>query len=214
MSKLTIWTLDWVPQGPRGYVRDLRLRWACAEAGLAYDIRTIAFDDRQINHLARQPFGQVPYLDDGEVQMFESGAALLHIARKSERLMPQDAIGEAQTLQWVIAALNSVELATLPWWFLGMSGTNDESLTQWVASRLEHLEAVLRERQWLAANRFTAADLLMADILRIPKVREFGERPATEAYVSRITDRPAFRKAHADQLAFYTAADEHRSPSW
>jgi glutathione S-transferase len=213
MSKLTIWTLEWVPEGPRGFVRDLRLRWACEEAGLDYDVRTVAFDDRQANHLARQPFGQVPYLDDGLVQMFESGAALLHIARKSDRLMPQEAIGEAETLQWVIAALNSIELATLPWWFLGMAGTDDDRLTGWVASRLDHLEAVLRERQWLAANQFTAADLLMADILRIPKVRAFGARPATEAYVSRITDRPTFRKAHADQLAFYAAADECRSAS-
>jgi len=213
MSKLTIWTLDWVPEGPRGFVRDLRLRWACEEAGLDYDVRTVAFDDRHINHLTRQPFGQVPYLDDGEVQIFESGAALLHIARKSDRLMPTDAVGEAETLQWVIAALNSVELVTVPWWFLGMSGHDDERLTGWVTSRLNHLESVLRDRQWLAADRFTAADLLMADVLRLPKVREFGSRPATEAYVSRITNRSAFRKAHADQLAYYHAADERRSPT-
>ena len=212
MNALTIWTLDWVPEGPRGFVRDLRLRWACEEAGLDYKIGTIAFDDRQTNHLGRQPFGQVPFLDDGEVQMFESGAALLHIARKSDRLMPKDAIGEAETLQWVVAALNSVEIVTLPWWFLGMSGTDDERLTDWLTSRLDHLEGVLHEREWLAAGRFTAADLLMADVLRIPKVREFGHRPATEDYVSRITARPAFVKAHADQLAHYAAADQRRMP--
>ena len=47
----------------------------------------------------------------------------------------------------------------------------------------------------------------MADVLRVRKVRERGDRPATEAYVARITDRPAFRKAHADQLAHFRAAD-------
>ncbi len=28
MSELIVWTYDWVPEGPRGFVRDLRLRWA------------------------------------------------------------------------------------------------------------------------------------------------------------------------------------------
>jgi glutathione S-transferase len=95
MSNLTIFTLDWVPEGPRGFVRDLRLRWACEEAGLPYSVRTIAFDDRETNHLDRQPFGQVPFLSDGELQMFESGACLLHLARKSEKLMPRDPAGQA-----------------------------------------------------------------------------------------------------------------------
>ena len=64
MSELTIWTYDWVPEGPRGFVRDLRLRWACEEAGLAYTVQTIPFDGRETNHLAQQPFGQVPFLQD------------------------------------------------------------------------------------------------------------------------------------------------------
>ena len=108
MSDLIIWTYDWVPQGPRGFVRDLRLRWACEEAGLAYSVRTVAFDGRETNHLSRQPFGQVPFLSDGELEIFESGAGLLHLARKNERLMPRDPVGEAQTLQWMIAALNTL----------------------------------------------------------------------------------------------------------
>ena len=47
----------------------------------------------------------------------------------------------------------------------------------------------------------------MADVLRVPQVRAFGDRPATEAYVNRATQRPAFRKARADQLALFEAAD-------
>ncbi|MEO6187140.1 MAG: glutathione S-transferase N-terminal domain-containing protein, partial [Steroidobacteraceae bacterium] len=107
MSELTIWTLDWVPPGPRGFVRDLRLRWACEEAGRKYSVRTIAFDGRETNHLAQQPFGQVPFLEDEGLAMFESGASLLHLARASDQLMPRDPAGEAATLQWTIAALNS-----------------------------------------------------------------------------------------------------------
>ncbi len=210
MSALSIWTLDWVPPGPRGFVRDLRLRWACEEAGLAYTVQTIPFEGRETNHLAQQPFGHVPFLRDGSIELFESGAGLLHLARKSEVLMPRDAAGEAETLQWTIAALNSIEMASVPWWFLGLSIKENNPLDGWLGQRLGHMERVLGEKQWLAAGRFTAADLLMADVLRIPALRKFGERPATEAYVARVTDRAAFKKAHADQLAHFAAADEKR----
>jgi len=67
MSDITIWTYDWAPEGPRGLVRDLRLRWACEEAGLSYSVGTVAFDGRATNHLSRQPFGQIPFLTNGEL---------------------------------------------------------------------------------------------------------------------------------------------------
>ena len=203
MSTLTIWTYDWVPERPRGFVRDLRLRWACEEADLTYAVQSIPFDGRETNHLAQQPFGQVPFLKDEEVEIFESGACLLHLARKSDKLMPRDPAGAAQTVQWTIAALNSIEMATVPWWFLKVTGSENEGLTGWVGKRLDQLERVLSEREWLVAGRFTVADLLMADVLRIPEVRAFGNRPATEAYVTRTTDRASFKKARADQIAHF-----------
>jgi glutathione S-transferase len=211
MSELTIWTLDWAPEGPRGFVRDLRLRWACEEADLKYTVRTIPFDGRETNHLARQPFGQVPFLDDGALKIFESGAGLLHLAAKSEKLMPPDRVGAAEALQWTIAALNSIEMVTVPWWFLKLGGDEDNQLTGWMSQRLDHIERILGERQWLAADRFTVADLLMADVLRVPDVRAFGDRPATEAYVARATSRPAFKKAHDGQIRHFEAADEKRT---
>ena len=209
-NQLTIWTYDWVPDGPRGFVRDLRLRWAAEEAELPYDVCTIAFDNRETNHLDRQPFGQVPFLTDGDVTIFESGAGLLHLARRSEVLMPRDPVGEGQTLQWAIAALNSIEMVTVPWWFLTISGETDNALAGWMDKRLAQIEAVLSERDWLAADRFTVADLIMADVLRVAKVRAHGDRPATEAYIERLTARPAFCKAHAEQIAHFAAADEKR----
>src|SRR5215470_11172515 len=148
MSELVIWTLDWVPEGPRGFVRDLRLRWACEEAGLPYEVQTIPFDGRETNHLERQPFGQVPFLSDGDLKLFESGAGLLHLARKSDKLMPRDPVGETETLQWTIAALNSIEMVTVPWWFLNISGQKANGLTGWMDKRLAQLEVVLAQRDW------------------------------------------------------------------
>ena len=210
MSQITIWTYDWVPEGPRGFVRDLRLRWACREAGLDYAIATVPFDGRETNHLDRQPFGQVPYLTHGQVQLFESGACLLHLAEQSDTLLPRDAVGRAETIEWLFAALNSIEMVAVPWWFLGMSGEGDNPLAPWVEKRLGQLERILAAREWLAAGRFTVADLLMADVLRVPKVRELGGRPASEAYVARLTGRPAFKDAYDEQIAQFKAADAAR----
>lgn len=159
----------------------------------------------------RPSWAKVPFLDDGGLKLFESGAGLLHLARKSEALMPADPEGEAETLQWTVAALNSIEMVSVPWWFLTISGDEDNKLTGWLGQRLDHLERILSDREWLAAGRFTVADLLMADVLRVPQVRAFGDRPATEAYVNRLTQRPAFRKAQADQIALFEAADGKRA---
>jgi glutathione S-transferase len=210
MTGLVITTYDWVPEGPRGLVRDLRLRWACEEVGLDYAVHTVPIADRGADHFARQPFGQIPTLRDGDIELFESGACLLQLARKSELLMPRDPAGEVEVLQWVFASLNSIEMVTVPWWFLEVSGVENNGLTGWMQTRLAHMERVLSERDWLAAGRFTVADLLMADVLRVPKIRSFGDRPATEAYVARVTARPAFRKAHADQMAHFAGADAER----
>jgi glutathione S-transferase len=209
---LTIWTWDWVPNGPRGHVRDIRLRWACEEAGLPYAVRTVPIAERGPDHLSRQPFAQVPFLEDGGVRLFESGACLLHLAEKSEALMPRDPQGRAEVLQWVIAALNSVEMVTVPWWFIGLKSPPENPLDGWLASRLARLEAAVAAGDHLAAGRFTVADLLMADVLRVPRLRaSLGPYPALQAYTDRITDRPAFRKVLRDQLDHFTAADAARS---
>jgi glutathione S-transferase len=211
---LIVWTYDWVPgaeKGPRGFVRDVRLRWALEEAGLDYTMKSTPFDTRDRSHLERQPFAQVPFLEDGDIKIFESGACLLHIAKKSEKLMPRDAAGEAETLQWVIAALSSVEIVTVPWWFLKISGDDHPGLTSWARKRLDQVISVLSEREWLVASRFTVADLLMADVLRVPKVRAFAASPAVEAYIERACSRPAFKKAQSDQIAHFVAADNQRN---
>ena len=202
-----------MPEGPRGFVRDLRLRWALEEAGLTYSMRGTPFADRGPEHLKHQPFAQVPFLTDGDLSIFESGACLLHIAGKSDRLMPRDAAGEAETIQWVIAALNSIEMVSVPWWFLSLSGDRENGLAGWLRKRLGQLEDVLRTREWLVASRFTVADLLMADVLRVPTLRDFAASPVLQAYIDRACDREPFRKAFADQIAHFQAADASRSGS-
>ena len=214
MADLVLTTFDWVPQMPRGYVRDLRIRWALEEAGLPYRVESVPFRDRDAGHFAQQPFGQVPWLTDGDLSIFESGAVLLHLGELSDKLMPADPRGRSDTIAWVFAALNSVEMASLPWSLLNFIGETGET-PAWrflddflMKSRLPHVERVLTEREWLAAGTFTIADLLMADVLRpIDRFDGLAEFPACRDYVARATARPAFAKAHADQMAHFAAAD-------
>ena len=115
MSDLILTTFDWVPETPRGYVRDIRVRWALEEAGLPYRVESTPFRDRKAEHFAHQPFGQVPWLTDGDISIFESGAILLHLGERSDALMPADPRGRSEVKEWLFAALNSVEMASLPW---------------------------------------------------------------------------------------------------
>jgi glutathione S-transferase len=216
MPDLVLTTFDWVPKLPRGFVRDLRIRWALEEAGLPYRVASVPFENRNTRHFAHQPFGQVPWLEHGDQSIFETGAILLHLGGLSERLMPADAKGSAQTVEWVFAALNSVEMAVLPWALIQFTGDKSSSpgielLNSFVAGRLRHMDGVLAGREWLV-DRFSVADILMADVLRLAD--RFGgleTYPACNAYMARATARPAYAKAHADQLAHFAAGDAARA---
>jgi glutathione S-transferase len=147
--------------------------------------------------------GQVPFLEDNGMTIFESGACLLHLARTSETLMPQDPAGEADTLQWTIAALNSIEMVSVSWALLSWSEGPDNGLAGWLGARLGHVEAPLRGREWIAAGRFTVADIMMADVLRA----DMPGYPNIRAYIERACARPAFKKVDADRLAHFAAGD-------
>ena len=212
MGELVVYTFDWVPTMPRGFVRDLRLRWALEEAGLPYRVEGVPFRDRNAEHFAHQPFGQVPWLTDGELSIFESGAILLHLGERSERLLPVEPRGRSEARQWLFAALNSVEMAVLPWAMFKFTGNDDDSagwkwLDQFVTLRLQRLEPVLAGREWLAGT-FSVADILMADVLRlVDRFDGLAAHADCRRYVTRATSRPAFVKAHADQMAHFAAAD-------
>ncbi|MBS2020249.1 MAG: glutathione S-transferase family protein [Deltaproteobacteria bacterium] len=215
MGELILTTYDWVPEPPRGFVRDLRVRWALEEAGLPYRVASTPFDERNAEHFAHQPYGQVPWLTDGDLSIFESGAILLHLGERSDAIMPTDVRRRAEVKEWMFAALTSVEAASQPWTlfkFMNMKGEAAvEFFDGFLQKRLDHTEQVLAKRQWLAGP-FSIADILMADVLRV--VDRWGgltKHRACGDYVARATARPAFRKAHADQLAHFAAGDVARA---
>jgi glutathione S-transferase len=192
VKPITITTFDWVPETPRGYVRDIRACWALEEAGLPYRIQSTPFNPRAAKHFSHQPFGQVPWLTDGDISIFESGAILLYLGERSEALMPVDPRARSEVLQWLFAALNSVEMASLPWSIFQFSGATGDTpgwklLDGFLKARLQHLVPVLTAREWLA-GKFSVADILMADVLRlVDRFDGLAEHPACRDYVARAT---------------------------
>ncbi len=212
MTNLILTTFDWVPEMPRGYVRDLRVRWALEEVGLPYRVESVPFRDRSPEHFVHQPFGQVPWLTDGDISIFESGAILLYLGGLSHRLMPAEARARSDVNSWLFASLASVEAASQPWSFFKFSGDTEKTpmrsfFDTFLESRLKHMETVLAGREWLAGS-FSIADILMVDVLRlVDRFDGLADFAVCRDYVLRGTSRPAFTQAHADQIAHFAAAD-------
>jgi len=196
----------WVPPIAQGYVKDLRVRWALEEAGLPYQEVLIGLEDRTSEDYRQwQPFGQVPAYRDEAVELFESGAIVLHIASKSEALAPRDEAGRARVTAWVIAALNSIEPHARN--RIDLDDTN----ASWAKEHRLQVEAILTARLaalsvWLEGKdylegRFTAGDLVMTTVLReLVDCGEMARFPILDALRRRCEARPAFRRALEAQM--------------
>ena len=211
MARIRVTAFRWVPPFAQGLVRDLRARWALEEAGLDYDVRLIGPEDQKTKsyrHL--QPFGQVPVYEEDRLELFESGAIVLHVAGQSETLMPPDAVGRARVTAWAFAALNSVEPDVMNLTMIDLFNADQDWAKLRRPAALDTVKARLAcVRDWLDGGdyleeRFTAGDLLMTTVLRLLRHTDVvREIPELEAYRVRCEARPAFQKALADQLATF-----------
>ena len=169
---LKVYGFSRVNEFARGNTRDLRVLWALEELGMPYEIVGIDHPNHDLDSpafRAKNPFGQVPVIDDDGVIVTESGAILLYLARKSGRLMPRDLAGEAQVLRWSVAALNTLELPILALWFVNMSGGKgtepSAALYGWSEQRVRELDGWLENREFVATEEFTVADILITHVL-------------------------------------------------
>lgn len=212
---ITVTAFKWVPPFAAGQVRDHRVRWILNEAGWAYEIRLLdAVDQKSAEYRALQPFGQVPTLEeDGRAPMFESGAIVWDIAERAGVLIPSDPVMRAQVLTWYFAALNTVEGALInvseAEFFLpdeAAKAARRPQVLPFAEKRLSELQLALGDRLWLVGETFTVADLMMSSVLKIAASLDMLKAyPALQAYFDRCLDRPAYRKAVADQCATIAA---------
>jgi len=208
---ITVTAFGDVPDFAKGLVRDLRVRWALEEAGAPYRVRLLdAMNERPASYFREQPFGQVPIYNEGDTHMFETGAIVLHIADRSERLMPRDPAGRARTMSWVVAALNSLEPMIME--LVNIDLFNPDA--EWAKLRRPGAEKTVKQRlgrvsDWLGGrdyleDHFTAGDLMMTTVLRILRHTDLvAGYPNVEAYQARCEARPAFQCALDAQLATF-----------
>ena len=198
-----------LPPFAQGLARDIRVRWALEEAGLPYEAMLIGPEDQKSEaYRELQPFGQVPVYKEDGFEMFESGAIVLHIADKSENLMPRDPKARLRATTWMFAAINSIEPHIQNLVAIDVFYANEEwaklrrpSALALAQSRLTALTKWLDGREYLE-GRFTAADLLMTTVLRFLRDNDLiGQFPALRDYRERCQARPAFKKALAAHLA-------------
>ncbi|MDH7973505.1 glutathione S-transferase family protein [Sphingomonas sp. AR_OL41] len=215
MTMARITTFSWVPEFAQGFVRDIRARWAFEETGQAYAVDLIDGPyAKSPAHRHFQPFGQVPTYSDGEVEIFESGAIALRIAEQGKGLLPDDPAARIRAVQWLIAALNSVEPwvmqvavvdvfeADRPW-----SAARRPKVIEDLHGRLGDLASALGDKTWLDGDDFTVGDLMMVSVLGgLRNTDLLAGYPNLASYVARGEARPAHVKAMADHLAVYRVA--------
>jgi glutathione S-transferase len=212
---ITISAFKWVPDFARGFVRDMRPRWALEEAGLPYRTRLLQQGEQnQADYRLLQPFGQVPILEEDGQVLFESGAIVLHIGARSESLLPRDAAARARATQWLVAALNSVEpfigeLAAIDVFYKDeeWARLRRPGALEVVRKKISALSASLCDKPYLDGERFTAGDLMMADVLRgLGHTDIVTGDPRLGPYLARCTGRPAFKRAMQAQLQDFDQA--------
>lgn len=199
--------------------RAVRPLWAAVELGLDFVHVPQPFLDggtRTPDFLALNPNGHIPVLVDrrpeGEVRVWESMACALYLARVHGRadgrsITPASAREEAEALRWSFWVVNEVErdALTVLMHLQAMPAERRKPELALAAERRlavplrvleQHLQQQRAARQeWLAAERFTIADLCVASVLNWARASRplMGAHPLTHEWVRRCVDRPAYR---------------------
>jgi glutathione S-transferase len=212
---ITLTTYKWVPDFAAPLMRAFRVRWALEEAGIPYAVRHVSLGQEQKSpeHLARQPFGQAPAIEEDGLTLHESGAIVLYIGEKSEALLPKDRIGRERATAWVFSALNTIEpavqeLGSIIFFHKEAAWAKERrpQVEQFLRLRLQQLADALGDKDYLE-GRFTVGDLMMADVLRIiESTGIINEYPTLVAYSRRCESRPAFQRALRHQLEGFAGA--------
>lgn len=197
-----------IPGMTKGLVRELRVRWMLEELGLPYEAVVYSHPDTKKHpYLDLQPFGQVPYFKTDEFQMFETGAILIHLALKYNKLLPSEEIARAHTLQWMFAAQTSVEPFLFHIFMLKFDPEATEATKakgrKICEDRIRVLSEILGDQEFFS-GAFSIAEIVMTTVLRTANVSNLlAPHPNLEKYMHRMESRPAFQRAMNDHVKLY-----------
>jgi len=208
---ITITAFESSPDRGAGLARDMRVRWALEEVGQPYEVRLVPWEKfKEEAHLARNPFGQIPTYEEGDLTLFESGAIVLHIAERFPGLLPREANARARAITWMFAALSTVEPPivdrdVVKYFEAGKSWQAERlaMVDERIRGRLDQLAVRMGDGEWID-GAFSAADILMVHTLRrLEGSGPLDEYPILAAYIARAVARPAYQRAFAAQLAVF-----------
>jgi glutathione S-transferase len=203
---ITLYAAYNIPFNAKGLARDFRVMWALEELGLphTYHWMDAGKGEHKVDpNRSVNPFGKIPSMTDGDIKLFESAAIVHYLYEKAGKL-PADPTARTHLLQWMFAALNTVEMPfieLLRWdvFWEGRPGRDVQypELIEACKARLVDLERALGTKPYLLGDTFGPADILMASTLEYGKHKPeiFAGVPGIRAYLERIKARPAFKSA-------------------
>ena len=150
-------------------------------------------------HLARNPSGEVPTLELENGQFVAQSAAVLLYLAEGTPYLPDDRVERAHVYQWLFFEQNGIEpgIATTRYWkWRGRDTEKPEAYVDRIAraeDELDVLETWLSEHDFLAAGRYTVADIANYGYTHVAhEVVGMSRRPAIAAWIARVESQPGF----------------------
>jgi glutathione S-transferase/alpha,alpha-trehalase len=167
------------------------VNWYTYEA----DIDLEMVNPRPSNH----PFEQVPYLVDGDVEVFESGAILLYLADAyGGASTPQERAQYTKWVVWANSELDGLCFGAIP----GDHRVRGTCMDKPDLRAVSTLEKLLSDQDWMVDNKFSVADVAICSYLNYVPIffpqANLGATPSIAKYMKRCAERPAFAKAFGD----------------
>ena len=192
--------------------RSFRPLWALEELGLDYELTVMPFPPRYRakEYMAVNPLGTIPALVDGETFMTESAAIVQYLVTRygpSALAVGADDPAYGAWLNWLHfgeATLTFPQTLVLRYrrFEPGKAEAVADDYAKWFLARLRAVDRALRDRDWLCAERFTAADISVGYALLLASNIGLGAEfpPSVAAYWARLQARPGFQAAKASQI--------------
>lgn len=188
--------------------RSLRPLWALEEMGLEYELEILPFPPRMFDreYLGVNSLGTVPFFVDGQTQMTESAGICQFLVDRYQRydfgLRPEHP-QYGDYLNWLHhsdATLTFPQTIAMRYYYLEPTPAKQavaDDYAKWFIARLRRLDTHLESHDYLVDNRFTIADIAVGYALHLGDFLKFSDnyQPQTTAYLARLRERPAFRKA-------------------
>ena len=190
----------------------MRPRWLLEEIGAPYELVTLDFsknEHKTAAYLKIHPHGAVPALVDGELTMFESAAICTYLADKfpeKHLAPPLGTPARGLYYQWMHYSMATLEPPVIQVFMHAVmlpeaqrsAAAADEGRTKF-ADVAGVLSRALKGRPFILGEHFSAADVMLGSTLSWSSfLGLLNEQPEVQAYVKRLSERPAFQRAQTD----------------